>query len=75
VLHISGVSSCATFWREVQRLRAKNVDGEPRTILDKEGSDSDSVKPDKLSRQRRRKTFSNRVPEPAATGEKQRSKL
>jgi len=75
VLHISGVSSCVTFWREVQRLTAKNVDGEPRTIPHKEGSDSDSVKPDELSRQTRRKAFFNRVPESAATGKKQRRKL
>ena len=48
VLHTAGGSSRMTFWREVRRLRTKNVERHPRTMFHKEESDSDNVKPDKL---------------------------
>ena len=47
VLHISGVSARVTFWREVQRLRAKTVDNQPRAIIRQQESDSVNVKHDK----------------------------
>jgi hypothetical protein len=47
VLRISGVSARATFSREVQRLRAKTVDTQPRAIIHQQESDSVSVKLDK----------------------------
>ena len=52
VLHIAGVSSRVTFGREVQRLSATNIDRQPHTIVQKEGSDSDNVKPEELSNKR-----------------------
>lgn len=58
VLHMAGASSRVTFWREVQRLNARNIDSQTRTILHKEGSDSDNVKPDKLPDKRGEKLLS-----------------
>jgi hypothetical protein len=52
VLHIAGVSSGVTFEREVQSLGAKNIDRQPHTIVQTEGSDSDNVKPEKLPSKR-----------------------
>jgi hypothetical protein len=75
VLHIAGVSSRVTFWREVQRLGARNVDREPRTILHNAGSDSDSVKPDKLPAKRGEKLFSTAFLSLRRRGGKRRKKL
>jgi hypothetical protein len=50
VLHFSGVSARVTFWREVQRLRAKPVDSQPRAIIHQQESDSVRVKLDKRTR-------------------------
>jgi hypothetical protein len=47
VLHISGVSARMIFWREVQRLRAKPVDSQPRVIIRQQESGSVRVKLDK----------------------------
>jgi len=47
VLHISGASARVTFSREVQRLRAKPVDSQPRPTIHRQESDSVRVKLDK----------------------------
>jgi hypothetical protein len=47
VLYISGVSARVIFWREVQHLRAKTVDSQPRAIIHQQESDSVRVKLDK----------------------------
>lgn len=75
MLHIAGVSARVTFGREVQRLRARNVDRQPRTILHKEGSDSDSVKPDKLPDKRGEKLLSTVFLSLRRRGDKRRRKL
>jgi len=66
VLHIAGVPSGVTFWREVQRLKVKSVDRQPRMMFHKEGSDSDRVKPDELFGKRGEKLPSSFFPESAA---------
>jgi hypothetical protein len=75
VLHIAGVSSRVTFWREVQRLRAKNVDRGARTILHNAGSDSESVKPDKLPDKHGEKLLSTAFLSLRRRGDKRRRKL
>jgi hypothetical protein len=47
VLHISGVSPRVIFWREVQRLRDKTLDSQPRAMIHQQESDSVRVKLDK----------------------------
>ena len=47
VLYISGVSARVIFWREVQRLRDKTLDSQPRAMIHQQESDSVRVKLDK----------------------------
>lgn len=75
VLHVAGVSARVTFGREVQRLSAKNVDRQPRTILQKEGSDSDNMKPDKFPDKRGEKFLSTVFPSLRRRRDKRRRKL
>ena len=58
-LHLTGVTTHTSFWREVQRLRSKSVDRRPPAKAPKEESGSDGAKPNRLPGKRGQELLSN----------------